>query len=79
MSDSAHSWPSRPCTAVVEQLLAVALGAAAGDLDAVVGRHEAVPLRHVVEPLVEIALLYLHDAVAALAEEMVMVASPQSR
>src|SRR4029079_6781065 len=51
-------------------------GAEADDLDAVVGGDEAVALRRGRDPVVEAALLHLHHAVAALAEQVMMMLVP---
>ena len=54
-------------------VLRAAVGADPGDLDAVVGGDEAVPLRGLVHPAVEVAFLHLDDTMAALADEVVVV------
>jgi hypothetical protein len=50
-----------------------AVGAEADDLDAVLGGDEAVPLRCGGNPVVEPALLHLDDAMAALAEQVMVM------
>ena len=54
-------------------VLLAAVGAEADDLDAMVGRDEAVLLRGGGDPVVEPALLHLDHAVAALAEQVVVM------
>jgi hypothetical protein len=49
------------------------IGAETDDLDAVLGGDEAVPLGGGGDPIVEAALLYLHDAVATLTEQVVVM------
>src|SRR5581483_1036705 len=50
-----------------------AVGAEPGDLDAVIGGDEAVPARDLGQPAVEAALTHLDHAVAAGAEQMMVV------
>src|SRR5207249_2833863 len=53
--------------------LVPAVGADAADLDAMVGGDEPVASRRLVHPAVEVAVLHFDDAMAALADEVVMV------
>jgi hypothetical protein len=54
-------------------LSVVAVGADAGDLEAVKNCDEAMALRGLVDPAVEVATVDFDDAMAAVADEMVVV------
>src|SRR5207253_1473645 len=63
----------RAATRTPKTLVVTAVGADAADLDAVIRRDKAVARRRLVHPAVEIARLHFDDAMAALANEVVMV------
>src|SRR5262245_37170545 len=70
---SVRAATTTPRVRIRATVLPAAVGAEADDLDAMVGRDEAVPLGSGGHPVVEPALLHLDHAMAPLAEQMVVM------